>query len=500
LEELVADTELYSMLVDYALRAGAPRIPLLAFQKSFLTSTMLKARKNPGREQWAKNPREKFQQELDKLIGDGKITMQTDAVGGHLYVPAFFVERVRKLWVTVDDNPALPFPDNDDLQIDIPEELIKNVYFATDFQELLKTPPTGELPILRIIFPEKTGFTLVTASIISTRFLESAIYKMSAYFDNNENFQVLGQKVRDKVPAMLVKLNAAVKMIAENHNDCLREIKNGNGDLFLVLTILCNILTGDLLKIEQKKDSDAAIAQSAYVMTAFAAYYRETTLSEDSTEECMAALNNNFNDAPYIYDIGMINKFTDNNGDILIQKYLDDFSKALNKMTSSAVNGSKLPVVMTFYDEKHCQWFVLKEKLYQTFALLVSQSKEPIFNTISARWKGILRNYDRDGAMLFDADFETLVIRIGKEKNALLVAIYSNKRFSLAKNELDADAQNSPMMYNFFWKDNLLPLHAILGLSRSDIKNKVLRELPFWYSLPIIVGIIRLFKGKRKSG
>jgi len=493
-------TDLYSILLDYALRQKSPKIALVAFQDKLTAKAKHKALKHPVWKDWATRPHEKFQNGLEQLLNEKKITVETEETTEYIYIPAYFLELIKEQWASFTENIGGLFPNSDSFENAIPKNLVRNVDFIEEFPALMAETPEYDLSILNIIFPNNAGTVLASQSIAANRFLESAILKLNNFFREEEIFQYFFSKIQDKVPALINQVNNVLKMIVSYPNDCIIEIKNGNENLLIAWTTLCNVIIEYLSDIELKTDDDTAILQSAYIVNTFAVHYRDIAFHEDGTEQYIAVLNENLSKSPYIYSKTMVEKFIDANGRLLIEKYSKSLlAKTLKKMTTTHANSSQLPDLLTFFDKINDSWFVQKEKVYPCFSILVNQFKDTARNIVLARWKELLRNYDDENAMRSDKDFETLIIETAKAKKYLLASIYGNTKFALAKNELQYDTDNQNLVINYFGeRGQLLPLYKILRLDRRGIRNKVLSELPFWYSIPLLFSIIRFFKIRKR--
>jgi len=492
--------DLYSILVEYSLRAKTPKIPLIHFQNNLIAAAKYKARKHPAWKVWTVRPRERFKYSLEQLVNEEKITIEFEGEEEYINVPAFYVERVREMWASVNNDTTLPFPGGVDAKEEIPETLIKNIDFETEFLALLKNPPEKDLPILRIIFPDNAGSALASPSLVSTLFLEGAVFKLNRFLTDGENFPYLLTKVCEKNSAMVNQVNNVLKMTAQNPADCVSEIEKGNESALPVLISLCQTIIEYLAAKNIKTEADIAVLQSVYVINVFCLYYKDAASANDGTEQYIEALNENFSRPPYIYSIAMIYKFTDSTGCLLTGKYSTDvLVKALKKMTAVRTNSPQLPATLTFYDDLKNQWLVLKEKVYHCFDYIIAQNRIQIQKIIVERWKKRIRDYDDENAMKHKESFEALVIKVAAEEKFLLTAIYSNKKFILAKNELEFDFESLGLAHNYFNEHTLIPLHEILGLDRRLVKNEALRQLPLWYSIPILVSLIKLFRTKKRG-
>ena len=113
----------------------------------------------------------------------------------------------------------------------------------------------------------------------------------------------------------------------------------------------------------------------------------------------------------------------------------------------------------------------------------------------------MLKEFSRETAMENDREFERLIFFYINEYAPILKALLSDRKLYLVYKELQASKKGIPESSRLFNKDELLPLSVLFLLKRKQLLNNIKFMIPFWYTMPIISGIMAFFAnlGKKKK-
>jgi hypothetical protein len=194
----------------------------------------------------------------------------------------------------------------------------------------------------------------------------------------------------------------------------------------------------------------------------------------------------------------MIGDFVDTTGKTLFDKISKQSVLAIikNKTTYSA-SSQALAEVLIFYDDLREPFYVLKTKTYQAFDIIVKKNRMQVQSAIQKKWKALVIEYKQESSMNNQADFETLVGGFVTEICPMVMLMYSDVKFILAKEDQNVDEVSKNLSASYFDDELLRPLSVIMKLNRNDILSSVKSQMKFWYRIPVIVSIIRFFKGIR---
>jgi hypothetical protein len=492
----VAVTDLYSILKEYAQKTRGAYVEKNTFIESLLVMARYRARTQPVWSMWTVRPREKFQYELDELVRKGMVVVEIKEKTEYLFIPGFYTECVREAWAAVDHNSMLSFPDTGTLKEDIPNQYIKAVDFETEFAALLSQPQAEDIPIINVIFPDNCGSMLVLSSIITARLLESAIHKIKYFIGEKNNREFFFNKLSSQFPNLANHADALLSMLLENPYECKTRIKDAESTDFTLWVGLCSFIREMLMEEGRApSDLDISILQSICIIDAFTAYYRDAAIENDPGAQIAAVFESCFNKPPFLYTMREISEFADESGTPLVDRFsLEEVNVALRKKTAVTSESIHLPEILAFVGEKSEKWLVLKDKLYYAFDLLIPEARRTLRKIIYNRWFSVIKKYRVEPAMKQAENFERLIIETVQEEFPVIAAVYTDGKFIITKEELRFDAETLEIINHFFYDRLLLPLHRILNLDRSEIIKAIQSALPFWYSIPVIVSIIRFFK------
>ncbi|MDR2468348.1 MAG: hypothetical protein LBD22_05245, partial [Spirochaetaceae bacterium] len=224
-------------------------------------------------------------------------------------------------------------------------------------------------------------------------------------------------------------------------------------------------------------------------------YYREIVVENDESVQLLKTIDENLEKSPYVYTTKQISEFCGEDKVPLIQRYSREIIlTAIKKKTAITPNSLQLPSLLTFVDSESEKWFVVKHKLYYAFEDLRDKERSNIKKRLTTRWREIIKEYRNEPSMKNDIEFERLVIEIANEHAPLFTAVYLDGKFVITKEELQMDAGIATVTKNFFADGVLSPLHKILGFNRTYLIKSINATLPFWYSVPLFVAIIKFFK------
>lgn len=493
----MADTDLYSMLCEYARKTNNAYINKEQFIESLTVSAKFKARKSPGWKRWAESPRETFQSEMDGLIDKKLVFIEIQNKFDYIYVPAFYVERVRELWLKCEEKGELAFPDITLVKDEIPIEKFSTIDFQTEFHELLKNPPEDDLPVLRLILPDGAGSVIIISSFLCERFLETAVNKLRFFLIEKNFKQVFLSKMTSHLPNLAKLIESSFNTLILNPNECISKIKEAEASMFLIWTTLCAQIEESFADKSDGQDKEMALLQCACVVKYFSTYYRNIAIENDENIQLNLIFEDYLNKEPYFYTMKNITGFIDNAGNTLVDRFSREaIVNLIKRKTAVSSDSNHLPDLIAFLDSDNEKWYVNKCNLYEGFEHCRKTNRPKIYKELNTRWHLTLKNYKTDPAMKDDTLFEKFVTALTMDESPLLAAVHSDGKFVITKEELPANGESALLAGKYFNNGSLKPLTKLLNIERAATLKSIRSSLPFWYSIPPIVAICRFFKNR----
>ncbi|MDR2467984.1 MAG: hypothetical protein LBD22_03395 [Spirochaetaceae bacterium] len=492
----MTEIDLKTILINYSDCNNSAYIERDAFFKELTTQALYKSQKDRKWEVWTKRARERFDAELNMLIESGDCSIQKNNGAEYIYMPSFFIERVRSVWSTIEDQEKNIFPGDKKIKIDPPPELLRPVS-DHDFIKLLRNPQHEDLPIIQLNFSGNLGSTYFLASFIESRLLDAAISKVRVCLLSKDNRGYCLTRIRSIFPDRFMQANIILDLIVKNPIGCITHMRSGNDGSFLVWIKLCEFIK-ELYQTDTTAptEADFAVLQGATIIEVYNNYYSELAAKENEKENLLAELYTKLNDPPYFWTFTEIYKIVGKNGKPVIESIPHEaITDYILKRTYDTGNSAALPPLLVFYDEFKEKCFAKKETVLSAFSALITTSRKTVADKIRTRWFKILKQYRIDNAMRSDMMFETLLIRVIKQIRPFVIILYQDTKLRLLRKEFSSDAADAAFNDKFFMGSELKSLTALYEIDRRNIMKDVKLSLPFWYSMPLLVALIRFFKG-----
>jgi hypothetical protein len=201
-----------------------------------------------------------------------------------------------------------------------------------------------------------------------------------------------------------------------------------------------------------------------------------------------------------LFNLHAITKFTDSQGIPLLGKYSKEDLETFLKTKTTEHKENELPELLVIHNLVGEQLFIKKTAILPFCCQLLVNARALVKNEISARWFKLLKVYAREPAMDKDEEFEKLLARMTRNTDPTLVLLLKDNKLALTYYEVKEEAKLSESTRLFDTNGKLLPFSGLLMLSRKALLADAQMLLPFWYSIRLLVCIIRFFKrlGKPK--
>jgi hypothetical protein len=501
---MAIDTDLYSLLKDYALKIKNAYINKKEFYANLILIANIKTEKHSESqspwEGWKNRPRERFQAELDALISDKLVIIEMREDEEFIFIRAFFTEHIRELWSAAGEKLEHNFPNRVNAQESIPENLILNVDFQRSFASLLSCEDKSDIPVICLKMPEKCGNVVVLFSLIKTRLLDEALKKIQLYLKKRGRSQYFAQKLIMARTNLKTHILRFTEELLNNTVNIKSNIQKGEAILSVFLSSLCPAIREYIGDDDEKIAIHLSLLQSTYIVQAYNDFYREIELANKEKGEYMKTIDANLERPPYLFTVSNIFDFKNQEGSTL-SSYIphDVILGMITKKSSVSAVSQYLPDLLVFYDSNKTQHFVLKTKLYHAFEDLAVLARRRIYKELYTKWKELIVSYEEDKSMKDDIYFEEYVTDICAEEMPLFLSMYKDSKFRTAALELIGDAETNAKSTLFFDGGILRPLFNILFLDKRKIILLIKSELPFWYSVPLLLTIVRFFSTAKKK-
>jgi len=494
-------TDLYPILVSYANKNNSPYIDINPFLEFLEKYAKKQSYDQPEWNKWLENRNVKFWAEVSNLAEDGKCELLTDTENGRVYLSHFYLELIEDSYSNADKDSDLPFPNEESLRINLPENQLRTLSAAEDILIYLEEPQETDIPILKIVFPYGFGSALTLASFVPRRFLEMAILKIRNYLQRYGNKEYALRKLSPQLQGRENFLKEEINQILVRPMETCRDLEEGKELTYLFWAHFCILVKNDVKKKKDYLSEDIAVLQSVSVVEALNSHYKSLANKRQEIELAFRALENQLSKPPFLYTLEQILQFRNPHGIPLLGQYSKEGLDSWIKRKTTESNNNELPVLLMvqgFDAERH---FCFKDKMIPLCIRLLAEGRRLVTEAVSKQWRKMFLDYEREPAMEHDAEFEKLLGKLTKKLCPALAALLEDPKLLLIYEEME-QSQNPPSIaIKIFSNGQLVPYSSLYIIKRKEILADTRLILPFWYSTPFLTAIIAFFKRlwKRKK-
>ncbi|MDR0312367.1 MAG: hypothetical protein LBI14_02095 [Treponema sp.] len=399
---------------------------------------------------------------------------------------------LREYYQKIDENGAMPFPDEESLGISISDDQAISLGVGSKLAAFTAEPKKPDSTVIRISFPEDYGTALVLAEHIPRKLIEACLLKIRHYLLQYGNKEYALHKLLVQLPGKEPSLKNIMNKIQIQPLDCYGIIAEGGEFSYLFWAYFCGLIKDDIKKRKDRFTNEHTAIQAVHVIEAFNGYYRSIAVKAKEKELAFKRLELNLAKPPFFYTMDQIVKFTGAKGLPLLGQYsTKELSEYLTKMTSKNIE-NKLPELLIFSGPGAERYFILKNKIPQLCTMLLAEAREKVKKTVKKHWQYLLKNYETEPAMETDKDFERRLIQFTETLCPMLNFLLEDPKLQLVYEEIDQSKEFSSS--RIFVKGVQAPYSSLFLLKRKEILEDIRLFLPFWHSIPAFVAICSFSK------
>lgn len=491
--------DLYTLLRFYASRIRSPEVAVAQFIPFLEKYAKRYAAERPDLAPWAQDTGRQIWAELPKLEAAGRLQLLTDESGTRIAIPQFYVDVIQQAYRAADEGAELPFPDESSLKILVPTTLVKSLNLELDLPAFATGAKEEGPSIVKLIFPEGSGSTLILSDMIPKRLLELALLKIRHYLRSHNNKEYVQHKLAPAFQGKESQLKDALNQLMVRPFDTVNDMEKAGDFSFPFWAYFASLVKGDIKKKNDRLPEDTAALQAVLVVEVLNNFYKGKVTREKEAETAFRNLDLQLEKPPFHYSVDDIVRFTDTKGIPLLGQYTREALENHLKQRSTTAANDQLPELLIVHGLGGERWFVKKSKMLPLCMRLLGDVRPKVKSTISQRWYKLMSDFRSEAAMEDDEAFDKELWELAEGFSPILVPLLEDKKLYLVHEELDGTEGGLPEAGRLFYKGTLSPMGELLLLKRKDILTDVRMILPFWYSIPVLSQIIAFFKGMGKT-
>ncbi|MBU0928182.1 MAG: hypothetical protein KKA67_10560 [Spirochaetes bacterium] len=440
---------------------------------------------------------------LFQLARDGRISLQ--AVENRvdmIFLPEAFTEVVYAEYRRMEENPDIPFPDEDSLRLSVPPEWIQAVSVETDLPSLVGHEGDWPVPLYRLVFPEGLKPIVLLSVMVGDKLLEYAALKIRNYLRKGSNRDFIQQRLAGAFSGKDRMLKDALSAILIKPFDSVQEMRQGSGDFsYSFWAYLTSAIRKDLSSKGDPTPDDTAAYQASYVVDVFNNHFKNKAQREQERESAFKALSVALRKPPYLYAIEDVVDFRDGQGRPLLGKYTREELEAwIQERTTQAAEGF-LPEILVIGSGQAKGSLVAKETLIPYIVKALREARGAVKPLITRDWRAILADFGRSASMDDDEAFKAELEKRLEANSPVLSGLLLTSLPPLVYQECRGAKEPSLDLDRCFGGSRTAGVDVLLDLDRKRLLSDVRMLLPFWYSVPVVSWIISLFvKGSLRRG
>jgi len=501
---MAPETDLYSILVVYANKNNSPYIEIDAFLDYLEKSAKKFSKDNPDWIKWTVDKSVKFWSEMTALVDNGKCELQSDSETRKVYLSSYYPEKIREAYELVDENASLPLPSEESLGISCPENQVKHLNTDYDILSVLAKPGNNNASILKIGFPDDFGFALVLPGMIPQQLTEIALLKVRNYLRRQGNKEYFYRKIVSQMQGKEALLKDQIEQVLFKPVDQYMAITEGKEFTSAFWTHLCGLIKNDIKKKNEKLSMDFSIFQAVYIIEIISGHFRSLAIKRQEAETAFSNLESQLAKPPYLYTMDQILKFPGPGGGLLLGQYTsEELSEWIKRQITESKNNELPALLVMKIKNKDDQFFLLKEKMMLLCTRLLHDGQILIKRAIIKQWSRLILEFKTEPAMSDDSAFEKILASTAEKLCPELMSVLADPKLLVVYQEMDRKENGIPSDMKIFYEGKLLPYSSVFLIRRKEILLEAKFTLPFWYSLPIIPGLIKFFSNlfkKNKKG
>jgi len=492
---MARDIDVYQLVRAFASRNHLTSVDYAVFARSIQRQASQSDQSDHLYRDLSINPDAVLIPKLYKLAKERRLAIET--IGGEVsaivlpehYADVFFSEYKR-----MEDTPELPFPDEDSLKITVPPEWIQAISLEADLAHVSDREAESNVPLFRLLFTGGVKPIVVPQSFVPDKLLELSVLKLRHYLRQGANKEFILNKLLYAFPNKEQAVKDSFSAIQTKPFEAIEALRSSSSDIvYPFWAYLTTHVKHDLEKKTDKTAEDYSAYQAALLCEFYSGYYKGKVKKLLDMQAACHALDQEIRKAPFNFGLDDISAFRDSQGKPLLGRLTREEIEAYLKEKTTKSEEGVLPELFVVTTGQGRRVYIAKERLFPLVFRLLSDARSDCRGKLVGQWSRFLEDFKSIAAMDDDEAFRRELGAHVESRFPLLDAIIKDRLLPLVFDELVARNSAPPDIARLFYKGELIPIDELLDLDRKSLNADARMLLPFWYSVPILSALFRLF-------
>jgi hypothetical protein len=485
--------DVYQLIRSFSERNKLSKVDYKTFAQAIQRQARLSDQSEPVYRDLSLNPDIVLVPRLFLLSKEKKLVLQT--VGNEIsfiVMPEYFEEAFLEEYHRMDESLELPFPDEDTLQVPVPEDWIQAVSIETDLGTVSEEKGKRSVPLFRIVFPDGVRPLVIPSAYVPEKLLEYAVQKLRQYLRKGANKEYMYNKLVNAFPGKEGQLKDAMGLVLTRPFDAVKGIVRSDSDFtYPFWAYFVSAIKKDLDKKKDKTPEDWSYFQSAMLCEFYANHYKTKAQRVQDLEAAIKALDAGIRKPPYHFSMDDILAFRDAKGMPMLGKFSHDELEAKVREKCTKADDGALPELIVVSTSGR-RAFVAKDRALLLAVKQISEARPSMRTRFIEQWKRLLEDFRSCAAMETNEAFLAELSAQVESRFPILDALIRDRLLPIVRDEAAARGELPPDVARLFYKDDLIPLDELFDLSRKSLLVDAKMLMPFWYSVPILSSLARL--------
>ncbi|HUW70275.1 MAG TPA: hypothetical protein VMX33_08565 [bacterium] len=499
---MARDLDVHQLLKTFAARNKSAAIEYAAFAQAIQRQAKANDQSVPFYRDLALHPDTIIVPKLFQLAREKRISLQAvDNRVDRVFLPEAFTEPVYAEYRRIEENPDIPFPDENSLHLSVPPEWLQAVSVESDLPTLVTLEGDRPVPLYRLVFPESLKPILVLSVAVGDKLLEYAVLKIRNYLRKGSNRDFIQQRL---YPAFSDKeriLKDGLTSIMIRPFESIQEMRQGTGDFsYSFWAYLTSAIRKDLAGKGDMMPDDVAAFQASYIVDVYNNHFKNRAQVEQDRLSAFKTLSELLRKPPYLFVVDDIVDFRDTQGRPLLGKYTrEELESWILERTTQAVEGS-LPELLLIGADNMKSQIIVKERLLPYLVKALREARTAIRPAVIRDWHAVLADFESLPSMEDDQAFRAELWSRLSVFSPVLSVILSTALPPLVFQEFRNEKDSVIEIDQCFGGNRVAGAEVLLDLNRKRLLAEARTLLPLWYSLPLISWLVALFsRGSRRK-
>ncbi len=442
----------------------------------------------------------KFALYLEQLEEQNWITTERDTENRitSVYYRSFFSTEIKRWYAKMSDDRELPYPADEHLKISVPGGLVKPVNVTQSLMDWLKNDNLDPQQILLLHFPDNVRSMYITVEILQKDTPELVMYRIREYLRSEKNSSYMESKLRAVFRTRELLVHEMLQTALTKPDEAIHTVNNPNEFQFHFWTQLSSIIVKDYSKKNEKLDVEQSYCQAAYLLGYLSVHFKGVYQRVREREESVKLLSDKLVQPPFLFSMQQIYDFKDDKGIPITKRLSRDTINDLIGEMMTPEDGEEVSKLVSINAGDKKAFIIHRSQYVPVLLRRMSKLSRTIQQATVSRMTDLLYDDITERWMVSDDDFDLYLRDRVFELDPTVFSMLDFKVLFLV-----ADGQTLPpgqkdVVYRFFdrQRSSMMPWRIILSMDRERMLKDAKLRLPLWMLIPIIRGIVRLFRKK----